>query len=50
MIKVLTSKFGIKKSRRFGRINKKQNEQMLLTYLLAVSINDDASFATKQHF
>jgi hypothetical protein len=23
---------------------------MLLTYLLAVSINDDASFATKQHF
>lgn len=25
----------------------KQNEQLLLTYLLAVSVNDDASFATK---
>ena len=24
-----------------------QNEQMMLTYLLAMSINDDASFATK---
>jgi hypothetical protein len=43
MIEVLTSKFESKKSRRFGRINTKQNEQMLLTYLLAVSINDNAS-------
>ena len=25
----------------------KQNEQLLLTYLLAVSVNDEASFATK---
>jgi hypothetical protein len=25
----------------------KQNEQLLLTYLLSVSINDEASFATK---
>jgi hypothetical protein len=25
----------------------KQNEQLLLTYLLAVSVNDDASFAAK---
>jgi hypothetical protein len=50
MIEVHFQNLESKKSRRFGRINTKQNEQMLLTYLLAVSINDNASFATKQHF
>jgi hypothetical protein len=29
------------------KANSAQNEQLLLTYLLAASINDEASFATK---
>jgi hypothetical protein len=45
MIEVLTSKFGIKKKAEgLEGLIQKQNEQMLLTYLLAVSINDNASF------
>jgi hypothetical protein len=48
MIEVLTSKFGIKKKAEgLEGLIQKTNEQMLLTYLLAVSINDNASFATK---
>jgi hypothetical protein len=49
MIKVLTPKFESKKKPMVWKDLQKQNEQMVLTYLLAVSINDDASFATK-HF
>jgi hypothetical protein len=48
MIKVLTSKiWNQKKADGLEGLIQKQNEQMLLTYLLAVSINDNASFATK---
>jgi hypothetical protein len=39
-----------KKAEGLEGLIQKQNEQMLLTYLLAVSINDNASFTTKQHF
>jgi hypothetical protein len=31
----------------FKKLIQQQNEQLLLTYLLAASINDEASFATK---
>jgi hypothetical protein len=31
----------------FQKLIQQQNEQLLLTYLLAASINDEASFATK---
>jgi predicted Zn-dependent protease len=48
MIEVLTSKiWNQKKAEGLEGLIQKQNEQMLLTYLLAVSINDNASFATK---
>ena len=48
MIKVLASKiWNQKKADGLEGLIQKQNEQMVLTYLLAVSINDDASFATK---
>lgn len=48
MLSVLFSKT-IKAPRLTGLqgLIQQQNEQLLLTYLLAVSINDDASFATK---
>jgi hypothetical protein len=32
---------------RISKLIQQQNEQLLLTYLLATSINDEASFATK---
>lgn len=48
MIQVLTAKlWNGQKSVGLEGLIQQQNEQMLLTYLLAVSVNDSASFATK---
>ncbi|SHL00368.1 zinc-dependent metalloprotease [Flavobacterium xanthum] len=48
MIQVLTTKlWNGQKSIGLEGLIQQQNEQMLLTYLLAVSVNDSASFATK---
>ncbi|TDE07789.1 zinc-dependent metalloprotease [Flavobacterium sandaracinum] len=48
MIQVLTTKlWNGQKSVGLEGLIQQQNEQMLLTYLLAVSVNDNASFATK---
>ena len=48
MIEVLTSKlWNQKKAAVLEGLIQQQNEQMLLTYLLALSLNNDASFATK---
>jgi hypothetical protein len=48
MIELLTSKlWNQKKAAGLEGLIQQQNEQMLLTYLLVVSVHDDASFATK---
>jgi hypothetical protein len=48
MIKVLATKlWNPPKSIGLEGLIQRQNEQMLLTYLLSVSVNDNASFATK---
>lgn len=48
MINVLVSKtWKTPRLNGFQELIQQQNEQLLLTYLLATSINDDASFATK---
>jgi hypothetical protein len=48
MIKILMGKtWEAARLKGFQGLIQKQNEQMLLTYLLAVSVNDNASFATK---
>jgi hypothetical protein len=40
-------KHGAPRLKGFQKLIQQQNEQLLLTYLLAASINDEASFATK---
>jgi hypothetical protein len=45
MISVLSSKHGNTTLERISKLIQQQNEQLLLTYLLAASINDEASFA-----
>jgi len=48
MINVLTAKtWKAARLKGLEGLIQKQNEQLLLTYLLAVSVNDEASFATK---
>lgn len=48
MINVLTAKtWKAARLKGLEGLIQQQNEQLLLTYLLAVSVNDDASFATK---
>jgi hypothetical protein len=48
MINVLISKFFVAQpSKGLRGLIELQNQQLLLTYLLSVSLNDDASFATK---
>ena len=48
MINVLISKtWKAPRLKGFQELIQRQNEQLLLTYLLATSINDDCSFATK---
>jgi hypothetical protein len=48
MISVLSSKtWKAPRLKGFQKLIQQQNEQLLLTYLLAASINDEASFATK---
>ena len=48
MISVLSSKtWKAPRLKGFQKLIQQQNEQLLLTYLLATSINDEASFATK---
>jgi hypothetical protein len=48
MIKILISKtWKAPRLEGFQKLIQQQNEQLLLTYLLSASINDDASFTTK---
>lgn len=48
MINVLSSKtWKAPRLEGFQKLIQQQNEQLLLTYLLSASVNDDASFATK---
>jgi hypothetical protein len=51
MISVLSSKtWKAPRLKGFQKLIQQQNEQLLLTYLLAASINDEASFATKLNY
>jgi hypothetical protein len=47
MINILSKTWKAPRLKGFKKLIQQQNEQLLLTYLLAASINDEASFATK---